>query len=338
MAKRAADWWIYSRVHCWIEMPRILCEMDDMRKTQTILVTGGLGAIGTLLVPELRRRGHRVSVMDLPHSSVPDYYRGDVAEYRQFQSIVVKVKPELVYHLAAEFGRWNGEAFYETMWRANVVGTKHMLTLARECGYRSVVFSSSEVYGEYEGEMHEDVMTTVPIRQMNDYAISKWVNELQTLNEAAMHGVEVVRVRLFNTYGPGEKYSEYRSVICKFCYLALAGKPFPVYRGHRRTSTYIEDCVHGLAGIADNFKPGEVYNIASDEEHSIEDAAKLVLKATGADAKLAIYKEPEAFTTKEKKVNAEKARRDLGMRTTVRLPEGIARTVAWMREHYPFDE
>jgi dTDP-glucose 4,6-dehydratase len=305
-------------------------------KPLNILVTGGLGAVGSFLIAELRRRRHAVAVMDLPHSHGVDYHRGDVGDYRQFENVVLKVRPDLVYHLAAEFGRWNGEDFYETMWRANAVGTKHVLTLARKYGFRSVVFSSSEVYGAYEGEMHEDVMMTVPIRQMNDYAISKWVNELQVMNAAAMHGTEVVRVRLFNTYGPGERFSDYRSVICRFCYHALAGKPFTVFRGHRRTSTYITDCVGGLAGIAENFKPGEVYNIASECEHSIEEAAEVVLKTTGADPKLVEYRDAEPFTTKHKRVNAEKARRDLGLKTTVQLPEGVAKTVAWMRQVYKF--
>jgi dTDP-glucose 4,6-dehydratase len=302
-----------------------------------VLITGGLGAVGSHLATELKRRGHKVCIMDLPHSAGPHYYRGDVAEYRQFEQVITEVKPQLVYHLAAEFGRWNGEDFYETMWRANTVGTKHLLTLAKKYGYRSVVFSSSEVYGDYQGEMNEDVMMNEPvgvIRPMNDYAISKWVNELQAMNAALRHGVEVVRVRLFNTYGPGEKYSDYRSVICKFCYYALTGKPFTVFRGHRRTSTYITDCVQGVAGIAQNFKPGEVYNIASDDEHSIEEAAEIVLAVTGANRHQVLYKDAEPFTTKQKKVRAEKARRDLGMKTTVRLPEGIANTVAWMREFY----
>jgi dTDP-glucose 4,6-dehydratase len=301
-----------------------------------ILVTGGLGAVGTYLVPELRRRGQEVSVLDRVHAPGPSYYRADVGEYRQLKNVIDRVKPEMVYHLAAEFGRWNGEDFYETMWKSNAVGTKNLLTLAKEHGFRSVVFSSSEVYGDWDDQMDEDVMMKVPIRQMNDYAISKWVNELQVLNSASMHGTSTVRVRLFNTYGPGEHYSEYRSVICRFCYQALAGRPFTVHRGHRRTSTYITDCVNALATIAENFKAGEVYNISSSEYHDIETAAELVLRATGASSKLVKYTDGEAHTTKVKKVSPDKARRDLGMKTTVRLPEGIAETVKWMRNEYGF--
>ena len=56
------------------------------------------------------------------------------------------------------------------------------------------------------------------VKQMNDYAMSKWVNEMQVRNSAIAHGTETVVVRLFNTYGPGEYYSPYRSVNCRFTY------------------------------------------------------------------------------------------------------------------------
>ena len=90
------------------------------------------------------------------------YRRGDVGEFRQFESVVEEARPEFVYHLAAEFGRRNGEDFYETMWKANAVGTKNLVTLQRRYGFRSVVFSSSEVYGDYEGAMDEECSCASP--------------------------------------------------------------------------------------------------------------------------------------------------------------------------------
>src|SRR5256885_11128948 len=169
-----------------------------------ILVTGARGAVGTHLVNELASRGQDVWLMDRGHYHEGKYLRGDVGEYRQFEAVVEEVQPEVVYHLAAEFGRRNGEDFYETMWKANAVATKNLLTLQRRLGFRSILFSSSEVYGDYEGVMTEDVLERVAIRQLNDYAMSKWVNEMQAMNAADDWGAEVVRVRLFNTYGPGE--------------------------------------------------------------------------------------------------------------------------------------
>ena len=313
---------------------------------KTILVTGGLGAVGTVLVRELRARGHSVFVCDLPHHHEPQYARCDVGEFREVERLWTGGgwgpgyapqgrKFDLVYHLAAEFGRWNGEDYYERVWRTNAVGTKNLLRMQEREGFRAVYFSSSEVYGDYPDVMAEDVMDRVEIRQLNDYALSKWVNEQQVLNSQAQFGTESLRVRLFNTYGPGEPYSPYRSVICLFCYRALHDIPFTVYRGHRRTSTYIDDMARTLANVADRFKPGEAYNIGGEDFHSIEDAADIVLRLAGKRAQdLVTYREHEILTTRSKLVDSQKAKRDLDHRTTVGLEEGIRRTLDWMRSTY----
>ena len=94
------------------------------------------------------------------------------------------------------------------------MGTKNVLRMQEREGFQAVYFSSSEVYGDYAGTMSEEVMDRVEIKQLNDYAMSKSVNEMQVLNSAAQFKTQSVRVRLFNTYGPGEYYSPYRSVIC----------------------------------------------------------------------------------------------------------------------------
>ena len=204
--------------------------------SKNILVTGGLGAVGTHLVRELRARGHQVFVADLPHHDDASYARCDVGEYRQVERLWTGGGWEpgyapsgrsfdLVYHLAAEFGRWNGEDYYEKVWRSNAVGTKNIIRMQEKEGFEAVYFSSSEVYGDFDGVMAEDVMDKHEVRQMNDYALSKWVNEQQIMNSAVQFDTKSVRVRLFNTYGPGEPYSPYRSVICLFCYRALHDIP-----------------------------------------------------------------------------------------------------------------
>ena len=274
--------------------------------------------------------------MDLPHNHDAMYHRGDVGQYRQLENVVAAVEPELVYHLGAEFGRFNGEDFYETMWRSNAVGTKHMLRLQEARKFRMVFFSSSEVYGDYDGVMTEEVPHTVPIRQLNDYAISKWVNELQVMNSADRFGTETVRVRLFNTYGPGEHYSTYRSVVCQFAYRALAGIPYTVYSEHTRTLTYIDDSIDALANIATNFKPGEVYNIAGDESVNMRELSDMILDATGGSPDLVTDTPIEAHNTLHKKTSNEKAKRELGMATRTDLKQGIANTVEWLRDTYGF--
>ena len=165
-----------------------------------VLVTGGLGFIGSNLVPELKNRGHDVWACDLRQSEGPNYIRGDVSKYRQVERIFEQHRFDYVYHLAAEYGRWNGEDYYENLWLTNVVGTKNMIRLQEKNKFRMIFFSSAEVYGDYDGTMSESVMDELPIKQMNDYAMTKWVGELQVLNSASMFGTETVRVRPVNAY------------------------------------------------------------------------------------------------------------------------------------------
>lgn len=312
-----------------------------------ILVTGGLGTVGTILARELRRRDHQVCVVDQPHSTDeigfglrtdvkhPAYARCDLGDYRQLSRVFEKMGPfDMVYNLAAEFGRWNGEDFYEQVWATNAVGMKHLLRLQEKLKFKLVHFSSSEVYGDWEGVMAEDVMEKNEIKQLNDYALSKWVNECQIRNSAAQFGTESVVVRLFNTYGPGEYYSPYRSVNARFVYCALMGLPWVVFKGHYRTSTYVDDTVRSLATIAEKFKAGETYNISSTKYHSIEELSDIIVKATGANPGLVEFRDAEVMTTKIKKVDNTKAVRDLAHSDTVSLEEGVKRTVDWMRSVY----
>lgn len=300
----------------------------------SILVTGGLGAIGAPLTEELESRGHEVWIADLPWSERERYYRCDVSEYRQLKRVFEQQNFDYVYHLAAEFGRKNGEDFYETMWASNAIGTKNMLRLQADHDFRMIFSSSSEVYGDYDDVMEESVPLEEGPRQLNDYAISKWVNEQQIMNAADRYGNETVRVRFFNTYGPGEQYSDYRSVVSKFCYRALHDRPYHVYENHHRSFTYIGDTVRTLANIPDAFKPGEVYNIAGEEYYNIKELSDIVLDYLGKDDSKVEYRGIEEHNTLNKKASIEKTKRDLDHKQRVHLEEGVARTIDWMSEVY----
>lgn len=319
----------------------------ERSRVTRILVTGGLGTVGSGLVSLLRSRGHHVKALDTRHhhdevgftlrSDVdsPGYVRCDIGEYRQLARVIERLGPfDYVFNAAAEFGRWNGEDFYESLWRTNAIGTKNMIRLQEQCRFRLIHFSSSEVYGDWPNLMVETVMDEHEIKQMNDYAMTKWVNEMQIRNSAIQYQTESVVVRLFNTYGPGEYYSPYRSVNCRFLYCALHGLPFVVFRGHYRTSTYLADTVNTIANIVDNFKPGETYNIGGADYHSIEDLAEVILKVTGASPDLVRYRESEILTTKIKKVDISRAVRDLRHSNSYSLEAGVKLTADWMRKAY----
>ena len=316
-------------------------------KPPRILITGGLGTVGAGLTREFRSRGHHVVACDLAHQPdevgfslrtdvpTPLYARCDIGEFRQIERVLERLGPfDYVYHCAAEFGRWNGEDFYEILWRTNAVGTKNVIRLQERLKFRLVHFSSSEVYGDWPDLMVESVMDEHEVKQLNDYAMTKWVNEMQIRNSAAQYGTESVVVRLFNTYGPGEYYSPYRSVNCRFLYCALHGLPWVVYRGHERTSTFLADTVRTLANITDNFQPGETYNIGGRALHTIEELAGVILQVSGADPQLVEYRDSEILTTKRKRVDVSKSERDLDHRNSYSLEEGIRITADWMRRVY----
>ena len=296
-----------------------------------ILVTGGLTAIGSPLVKELRKRGHDVWSSDLFHDHNRFHVRCDISKFRQIQQLVSSHRFDYVYHLAEESGRANGEDFYENVWTNNVFATKNLLRLQETHRFRMIFCSSSEVYGDWSGPMSEDVMDANEVRQLSDYGLTKWVSEIQVMNHSQMANTENVRVRLFNTYGPGEQSSPYAGVVCLFAHSALHDLPYEVYLNHTRTFTYLTDAVRTLANIVSNFRPGEVYNIAGRGNHAIKYLSDLILHLLHKSDDFVIYKEAEPFTAKDKKADISKAIRDLDHRPVVTLEEGIRYTVDWMR-------
>ena len=137
-----------------------------------ILITGGTGFIGTNLAEELRNRGHNVLTADLNHTPQTNrsHFRCDVGIYRQISRIFEEHQDiEFVFHLAAEYGRWNGEAFYELLWRTNCVGMKNVLLLQKKYNFKLTTFSSAEVYGDYLEIMKEDIMPSCVIYFTNGY-------------------------------------------------------------------------------------------------------------------------------------------------------------------------
>lgn len=305
-----------------------------------ILVTGSQGTLGRPLVRELRRRGHEVWGCDLAHFREEHYTRVDLAEHRQVADLLRWCgvgKPEVVYHLAAEFGRNNGEDYYEQLWRSNVIGTRHLLELQREMDFRLIFASSSEVYGEGTGVALAEELTDIgprPLRHLNDYAMTKWVNEQQCRNFAERHGNQIMRLRFFNAYGPGEHYHDYRSVIALFCYRALHDMDFTVYEDYHRVFMYIDDFIPTLANAAESFKPGLVVNIGGEEYRSVREAADIVLREVGSYSGTVTYLPSEEHNVRNKRPNIELAKKFLGHENKVTLEEGIPRTIEWMRKEY----
>ncbi len=299
-----------------------------------ILVTGSKGTLGRPCVRELRKRGHEVWQTDLQHQPDENYIRADISNYRQLER-VFEQEYDIVYHLAAEFGRINGEEYFDTLWQTNVIGTRNVLEWQRKKGFRLIFASSSEIYGEKHRKiLTEDIPLTESILQHNDYATTKWVNEIQIMNFERRFNTECVRLRFFNAYGPGEYYHHYRSVVCLFCYRALRGIPYTVYEGYHRVFMYIDDFIPTLSTVCERFVPGEVYNIGGEEFRSVRELSDLILGYIGKDDRLVEYLPEDVHNVLNKRPDVRKAKEAFGHNPKTTLEEGIPKTIEWMKEVY----
>lgn len=303
----------------------------------SVLVIGSGGTIGQPLVRELAKRGHLVATSDSSHGSGANHMRCDISKYRQVEELLKDGEYEYVYNLAAEFGRKNGEDYFEQLWETNVIGLKNILRIQEKKRFRLIHFSSSEIYGEIKtrnGLLREELSEQVPLKQNNDYAISKWVNELQIRNSRALSQTETLIVRLFNAYGPGEYFTPYRSVVCQFIYKALHDLPYDVYLNYHRVFMYIDDLIPTLCNIIENFKDGEVYNIGGEEFVEVKVASDMILEYLGKKDSLVNYLPVDTHNVVDKRPDIAKAKRDLRHEPKTPLSTGIPKTIEWYREIY----
>lgn len=309
-----------------------------------ILVVGSEGTIGKPLTRHLIQSGHNVYRSDLQHHE-GQYMRCDISEFRQVQELFIWAAAneiQYIYWLAAEFGRQNGEDYYEQLWKSNVIGAKNLLRmLAVFPDIRVVFFSSSEVYGELQtsnGKLHEDDMLKYPVIQHNDYAITKWVNEKQIINGQILNPhLQIMRVRLFNAFGKEEYYNDYRSVVCLFCYRVLHNLPITIYKNYYRVFMHVDDLVNTLGRIPhaewDKLN-GNVVNIGGTEYCSVEDMHKIISKYVPDSKSAVTYLAEDKHNTVSKMPDISRAVELLGHNPRITLEEGIAATLDWMRDYY----
>lgn len=301
-------------------------------------MTGSKGTLGRPLVRQLRSQGHEVWGCDLQHHADEQYFRADVANYRQLERVFDQ-RYDYVYHLAAEFGRINGEEFYDTLWQTNVIGTRNVLELQRKHGFKLIFASSSEIYGDrHEEILREEIPLNRSIIQHNDYATTKWVNEIQIMNFERRYGNPCVRLRFFNAYGPGELYHNYRSVVCLFIYRALKGLPYEVYEGYHRVFMYIDDFIPTLAKVCERFVPGEVYNIGGEEFRSVHDLSSLILKTLAITDRFVTYLPEDRHNVQNKRPDISKAKKAFDHNPKTTLEEGVPKTIDWMKQLYKAEE
>jgi UDP-glucose 4-epimerase len=317
-----------------------------------ILVTGGAGFIGSNMVDVLMKQGHEVTVIDNlsvgKASNIAHHLENDRFHFVNDTILHVSTlerlvrQADLIYHLAAVVGpKYVVEDPLGTI-ITNVRGTENVLELAFKYWVRTVIASSSEIYGK---------STAVPLSEDDDrvlgsttvgrwsYSDAKAIDEYFAL-AYAKKGLPISIVRYFNAYGPRLDPRGYGSVIARFMTQALRGEPLTVFDDGQQTRcfTYVADTVEGTVRAATvREAAGQVINVGSDREKTILELAQMIRELTDSTSEIIRMPYETAYgpafeETRRRVPDVTRARDVLGFEAQMSLEEGLRRTLDWFRD------
>ena len=305
------------------------------------LVTGGAGFIGSTLVDRLLADGHDVVVVDdFSSGSRANLEQADAADVREVDirdeavgQAIVETAPEVVFHLAAQADVRVSVARPTHDASINVIGLLNVLEGARQAGSRKVVFASSggTIYGEPDPSVLP-VDESNPELPIAPYGVAKKVGTDYLRAYQAVHGLDWTSLALANVYGPRQDPHGEAGVVAIFAGLLLEGKPCTVFGTGEQTRdyVYVDDVVDAFAKAADAGS-GELFNIGTGQETSVNELYAAMAAAAGVDAP-PTYAPARPGELDRSCLDAGKAQRELGWTPQVPLAEGVQATIAWTRE------
>lgn len=315
---------------------------------KNVLVTGGLGFIGSNLAIRLVRDGARVAVCD----AMIEGYGGNfanVAEVRSDLEVHVSdVRDEaemarlvagrdVVFHLAAQVSHVLSLSNPYPDIDINIKGTAAVLEACRKHNRDALVVRSG-TRGQYGPAVRLPVSEETPSDPRGIYEISQLSAEMICRTYTRIHGLRTVPLRLTNVYGPrGQMKHSHFGVVNWFVRLALEGSPIPIFGSGKilRDFLYVDDCVEALvAAAAEPAMVGEIVNVGNDRSSTFLEVAEILRDLVpGTEIVFTEFsperkaQEPGDFVS-----DIAKIRRLTGWEPRVGLREGLARTVDFYRE------
>jgi UDP-glucose 4-epimerase len=307
------------------------------------LVTGGAGFIGSNLADALIERGDEVTIVDNISTGRRENLTGalargaelvesDIRDADAMRDLLARVKPEVVFHLAAQIDVRHSVADPAADARINVEGTVNMLSAALDAGVRRFVNTSTggAIYGEGQilpaPEDH-------PVAPMSPYGNSKFCAENYCSLFRRLHGLSTVSLRYGNVYGPRQDPLGEAGVIAIFCGKLLEGGRPTVYGNGEQTRDYdyVGDVVAANLVAAGTDTPGP-YNVGTGVETSVLELVDALREVGGAGDEFQPQFEPERPGEVQRiAIDPSRARDELGWEPRVQLREGLERTLASMR-------
>lgn len=320
------------------------------------LIVGGNGFAGRHLAHYLVKCGDDVAVTYVPQEregvhtaharggstglpQVAQTLALDITDKAAVDQIIMLLKPDAVYHLAAISSVAEGETSGRALYEINFYGTMNLLDAVKvhSPASRFLFVSSSEVYGEPRpGTL--PIVESAELRPQNAYAVSKASAEQAVYAAYARDGIHTVRVRAFPHTGPGQSERFVLASFAKQIAEIKIKKAAPVIRvGNievKRDYSDVLDVVRGYRDAIENGKPGEAYNICSGEAKSISELLQLLISCAGVEVE--ITQDPErvrAHDITEICGSSQKAQRDFGWRPRIEREASIDSLLAhWMEK------
>lgn len=303
------------------------------------LVTGGAGFIGSHLCERLLQRGEEVLCLDnfftgskrniqalMSHPGF-ELIRHDVT-----QPIFLEV--HRIYNLACPASPIHYQFNPIKTVKTNVMGALNMLGLARRVKARILQASTSEVYGDPAVHPQKESYwgNVNPIGVRSCYDEGKRVAETLFFDYYRQHRLDIRVARIFNTYGPRMSVNDGR-VVSNFVVQALEGAPITVYGEGEQTRSfcYVDDLVEGLIRLMDSDEVIGPINLGNPEEFTIRELADTILELTGSTSQV-IHKPLPPDDPVKRRPDITLAREKLGWSPSVKLREGLVKTIAYFRE------
>ena len=307
-----------------------------------ILVSGGMGFVGSNLVKKLLTKGHFVRIIDdfstgsynnlsIEHKNL-DIRRATITDMNAVNDVIEDI--DIVYHLAALKSvpeSINLPIMYNNV---NINGTVNLLTASARCKVKKFILaSSSSVYGNSTAK--EQIETDEP-QPISPYAISKLTGEYYCKLYSKIHNLDTVSLRFFNIYGPGQALDDnYAMVIPKFIGSILKNERPPIFGDGKqeRDFVYIDDVIHALELTVNVPHMGEVINIGSGKPVTILDLAITIAKQQQLTINpLFLDKRPgDALKTC---ANIVKANIYLDYKPKVSFEEGLKQTIEYFKAKF----
>jgi nucleoside-diphosphate-sugar epimerase len=305
-----------------------------------VLLTGSAGFVGSHLAERFLRGGHHVTGVD-------NYLSGQrrntelLLGYPGFRFVEADVSAGLpvegsfdaVLHFASPASPPHYQQHAVETLTVGAQGTGHALDVARRCGARFLLASTSEVYGDPhvhpQPESYWGHVNPNGLRSCYDEA--KRYAEALTLAYHRQYGVDTRIVRIFNTYGPRMRADDGR-VVTNFVTQALAGRPLTVYGDGQQTRSfqYVDDLVEGVVRLLDAPYTGPV-NIGNPDEYTILAFAHIIRDLIDPGLEI-IHEAMPADDPRQRRPDITLARELLGWTPGVTLRRGLEATVAYFRE------